>query len=279
MKFSGDKAWQAALASVSASRDVLFPVAGVFFLLPSIVTTYFFSELQTQIIANMGNEAALDKLLQGKLGSLFGVGLGAFLVQLIGYAALMALMTDRQRPTVSQAIGIGIRSLPTLLGSAVLFLVAYLTLAIVLSLISGVLGVALGAQAVGVLGVLLVLAAMAYLMVKFSLTLPVVMIDGVLNPIAALKRSWQLTKGNSARIFVFYLLLTLAYVVIMVVLTIVVMGLLSIATKPGPLTLLLGGVVSGLVGAAAGVVFTAVLAAIHRQLSGDDTGNLGLTFG
>ncbi len=279
MKFSGDKAWQGALASVLGCRDVLFPVAGVFFLLPSIVTTYFFSELQAKILANMGNEAALDQLLQGRLGTLFAVGLVAFLFQMVGYGALMALMTDRQRPTVSEAIGAGIRSLPTMIGAALLLLFAYFLAVLALSMISGVVGIVVGAKLMAGLTALLVLVAMVYLVVKFSLLVPVVMIEGVLNPLAALKRSWQLAKGNSLRIFVFYLLLTLAYLVIMVVVTVVIMGLLPAATKPGPLTLLFGGVVTGLIGAVAGVLFTAVLAAIHRQLAGADTGNLGVTFG
>ncbi len=279
MKFSGDKAWQAALAKVSASRDVVFPVAGVFFLLPSIVMTYFFAELQAKILANLGNDAALGQLLAGRMGTLLGFGLVAFLFQLVGFAALMALMTDRQRPTVREAIGLAVGRLPTLVGSALLFMAAYVMLVVVLSLLSSVLGLLIGTQLMSVLAMLIVVGAMAYLLAKFSLVLPVVMVEGVRNPVVAMRRSWQLTNGNSARIFVFYVLLTLAYLVIMVVSSVVIMGVISIATKPGPLSLLLGGVVSSLIGAAASLIFTAVLAAVHRQLAGEDTGSVGMTFG
>ena len=56
--------------------------------------------------------------------------------------------------------------------------------------------------------------SLIYVLVKLSLSLPVIAIDKVHNPFTALARSWRLTKGNSFRLFLFYLLLFIVYLVI-----------------------------------------------------------------
>src|SRR5690606_10323466 len=137
---------------------------------------------------------------------------------------------------------------------------------------------ALGAvnSGLGLIAGLLCVAVMVYAMVKLSLGLAVIAIDRVSNPIAAISRSWQLTKGNSFRLFLFYLLLVIVYFVISLVASMIVGALvLALGTS---VALTVNGVLSGILGAILTVVFVAVIAAIHRQLSGPSAEAVSATF-
>ena len=146
------------------------------------------------------------------------------------------------------------------------------------SLFAGVLGVATGLPVLVFALVMLLFALAAYLVVKLSLTMPVIVIDKVLNPFAALTRSWRLTRGNSFRIFLFYLLLALIYLVVATVFGGGIVLIATLAAGEGTLSLVITAVVSGLLGAAASLILTAILAAIHRQLAGSSPEALGATF-
>ena len=62
MRFDSNRAWQEAVASASANRVVLLPVAGVFFLLPGLASALFLSDVQESILANLGNQEGLAYL-------------------------------------------------------------------------------------------------------------------------------------------------------------------------------------------------------------------------
>jgi hypothetical protein len=89
-------------------------------------------------------------------------------------------------------------------------------------------------------------------------------------------RSWRLTKGNSGRLFAFYLLLFIVYIVVSAVLGIVVAALTLAIGESG--ASMVEAIVTGLVGAAFSMVFVAVLAASHRQLSGPSPTAVSATF-
>jgi len=278
MTFDFSKTWQDALSAVSANRDVMFPVAGVFFLIPAVAQAFFMSDLQAQIFANLMNPEAMEAAMEGQMGTFVGFSFLAGLVQLVGYLALMALLTDRTRPTVGDALFIAVRSLPTLIGAVVLFVVGYVAVAAIFSLLAGGLVAATGSTAIGAIPILGLIAFIFYFVVKLSLTLPVVVIERVMNPVTALLRSWQLTKGNSVRLFLFYLLLTIAYIVIAVVFMLAVMAPLALVGDIGKAGLVIAGLLSGIIGAITGVLFAAILASIHRQLAGPSTESVSSTF-
>ncbi len=278
MKFDSNRAWQEALAAAGANRDVLLAIAGVFFLLPSLASVLFLSDIQESLFANLGNPAAAEKLMQGEFGKIASFGLISFLLQVVGYMALLALLTDRARPTVGEAILTGLRSLPTVIGTVLLFFAAYLLAIMVFGLIAAAIGSVSGLGALAFAVLLMFVAGVVYAMVKLSLTLPVIVIESVHNPLAALLRSWRLTKGNSLRLFGFYLLLFLIYLVIMLILGGIAMAAATLAAGEGMLSLLIGGLVSGTIGAVASVLLTAILASVHRQLAGPSAESLGATF-
>ncbi|MEP7221552.1 MAG: lipoyltransferase [Novosphingobium sp.] len=284
MKFDSNQAWQAALAAVSANRTVLLPVAGVFFLLPSLISVWFLSDVQAAMMANLRNPAGAEAVVQGMMGKVAGLGLLTFAVQTTGYMALMALLTDRARPTVGQAIGTGVRSLPSLIGAVI---VAYIGLLILGGLVVGVIAAIWSVSHSAGVAWLLGLAAAAmfvWVLTKLSLTLPVIVVDGVRNPVAALRRSWQLVSGNSLRVFAFYMLLAIGYSVVSMVFFLVLAALFGAGQLAGGLpksgtgAMIALGLVSGVVGTAVSVMFTAIIAAIHRQLAGPSADVYGETF-
>ena len=278
MKFNGNLAWQQAIAAVAAHRDVLFAVAGVFFLLPALATGFFLTDVQAMMLTNA---QAVPPAAATKF---FLIGFGAALVQAVGTMTLLALLTDRKRPTVGEAIGIGLRAVPTVIAAAVLLMIAMMLATVPVSLLAGLMAAAAGPAAVVV--VIALLVGFAYVMTKLSLLLPVIVIARTINPIAALLRSWRLTKGNSVRLFFFYLLLFVAYLVIAIV-----FGLLFSLFVGGGMAAIQGGgaqagagatlamcLVSGVIGTVASVILTAILAAVHHQLSGPSPDAVSATF-
>ena len=139
--------------------------------------------------------------------------------------------------------------------------------------------IAIGAGASIAAGVLvgaLALVAFCYLFAKFVLTPAVIAIERQANPIAALSRSWRLTKGNSVRIFFFLVLLFFALGLVGAVVSGVVGLVLALG---GAETALIGqAIVSSLVYAVFYVILLSLLAAIYRQLAGPSTEAVRETF-
>ncbi len=266
MKFDSSRAWQEAVSAFQANREVLLTVAGVFFLLPGLVSAIFLSDIQENMLASLGNPAAVERAMQGQLGTVMGFGLVSFVLQTIGYLAMLALLTDRTRPTVAQAIAIAVSSLPTLIGAMLLLIVGYASATVAYVLLASLIGAATGLKALVAVLVVLLIVLVVGAMVRLSLLLPVIAIDKVLNPFTVLTRSWQLTRNNGLRLFVFYFLLFLIYLAVILVVGIGVMSVATLAAGTGMVSKFIGGLVSGLIGAVASAILTAILAAVHRQL-------------
>src|SRR5688500_11678540 len=196
MKFSMSAAWNDAMALMQGNREVLAIVAGVFFLLPGLVMAVMFAEQQAQAMAAL-QSMVQGQMLQGEPPSVLQaapvwfivVGLAAFFIQLIGYLALLALMDDRRRPTVGEAIGTAFKYLLPLIGAVILFVIGYFVFAlfagVVGGLIIGGLGAATGSTAVaGLLAVIFfggLFAAVCWIMVRLSLTLAEIVLGDTMN--------------------------------------------------------------------------------------------------
>ena len=68
------------------------------------------------------------------------------------------------------------------------------------------------------------------------------------------------------------------HLVILMVIGMVSMGLVALIADQNKLAEMIGGLIGAVIGAAASVLFTAVLAAIHRQLAGPSAGAIEATF-
>ncbi|MCJ2178444.1 lipoyltransferase [Novosphingobium album (ex Hu et al. 2023)] len=279
MKFDSNRAWLDAMAAVSANRHVLLAVAGVFFLLPTLLSTVFLTDVQTQMLQSVSKPEVFEAIFAQNLGLFLGFGIGGMLVQGVGYLTVMALLSDRGRLTVGEAIMVAFRALPSLIGVALLSMVglsaAMMAFGVVLG---GIVGLVAGVGVASVLVAVAMAVLMIYLSVKLSLVVPVVINDGIGNPVAAMARSWRLTRHNSLRLFGFFLLLMIAYLAIAFMVTVVVVGPAALLLGEGQALTLLGGVISGAISAVASVILTAVLAYTHRQLAGPLAGTISQTF-
>ena len=270
MRFDSNRAWKEATAAVKANREVLLALAGVFFMLPSLLVAIVHP--QPTPPAGLEGEATMNFLSQyyAEAAPLLFV---MAVIQAVGTLALLTLFTDRTRPTVGEAIREGAVALLFYLAAQILLGFGF---ALAAGLLIGVLALT-GVPALVAVGVILMLVALVYVMVKTSLTAPVVAVDKVRNPIQAIRRSWVLTKGNSVRLALFYLLLFVAFVIVLAV----VMGLVGVL-----LAVVLGGegarigaaVISSAIGAVGALYFVAILAAVHRQLAGPSPEAVSETF-
>lgn len=270
MKFDMGRAWSEATALIAANRELVAIIAGIFVFLPSLVLAVVAPEMITGPAEVHPNDptAALTEFYTAN-----GIWLLLLsIVNAVGSLALFALFAEN-RPTVGQAIGTGSRALLPYLGAQILLVIG-------LSVLIGIpvgLAVAAGGAAAGVLVGLIGLVGFVYLMVKFSMLAPAMVIDGILNPVKALRTSWHSTKGNSLRLFAFYLLLGVAVIVVAIIFG-MVSGLFVALLGTGTAALMLGGAINGLLGAVWAVLIVAVLSATYRQLTGPSNGLVAETF-
>lgn len=274
MKFDMSKAWDEATRLLLANRDVILVVSGVFFFLPYFAFAMLIGNRMAEVEASLGATPEPEAAMQAMTalyGSIWWVMVLLSIVQGIGMLGLLALLTDRARPTVGEALGIG----------AKLF-VPYLIAQLLSGILIGLLAVipfaigATGAVAIAVIFGIAVVVAAIYLFTKFILVPPVIAIERVANPIAAMRRSWKLTKGNTLRIFLFLFLMVLAIGVVGGIVSMVVGLVLAIG---GQEVADIGkAIVSGAMNAAWVTILLAVLAAIHRQLAGESPQAVSETF-
>lgn len=267
-----NRAWREASAMVKANSQVLGVMAGVFFFLPSLAMAIF-APLPEKM-GEVGSEQQTISMLAAYYTEALPWLIGTATAQAVGILALLALLTDRSRPTVGEALKAGLISLFPYIAAQLLIGVICGILAL---LVAGI-GAATGLVALAVILLPLVLVGAIYVMVKTSLVAPVIVIEGTRNPINALQRSWRLTKGNSLRLFFFYFLILIVFLVVSITFSAIIgiVAGLVIGDREG--LMLVNGIVSGVVGSVMVVFFAAIIASVHRQLAGPSAEAISRTF-
>ncbi|WP_156842320.1 hypothetical protein [Novosphingobium aquimarinum] len=261
MKFDSMLAWKQASAAVKSNRDVLLAIAGVCFLLPSLVLQLFFPQPEPN--AGMSEQAIME-LASNYYLSLIPVLIPILVLQALGTLSLVELLTDRSRPTVGEAMKTGARSIVT-------YLLAQLILGLFVGIVGGLILAIFSlasVPALASLGLAVVFALVAVVVVRSSVTAPVIVADRLRNPIEALRRAFAVTRGHGLRLFVFYLLVFIAFMVIAIVLGLIVgipVNLLGSAETARVVT----AIVSSTVNALLALYFVAIVVAVHRQLSAE----------
>lgn len=262
MKFDLDTAWRDAMALLKAHLGLLATIAGVFYFLPYAAATSFVPEMAQ--LANPGsgmNPDAMMAVMEAMIAKYWWLFLALMILGGIGNLAMLALMRQRGKPTVGEALATGLRSIATYLGAQVIQAGAIVLAIFLLVAIPG----AIGGQALAALGLILAIVVGIYIVIKLSLVSPVIAIDAELNPVAAIRRSWKLTKGNSLRLFLFFVLLALAFLVISTVASLLATLLFALASAE--IASFGMGVMEAAINAVAVVVAACILAAIHTQLA------------
>lgn len=268
--FDSSRAWSEAATAVSANRDTLLALAGVFLVLPAFAMAVLIPPPEPQtgadmqaILATMGEYYRTNSLLL----------IVAALIHMIGSLAMLALITDQTRPTVGQAIKQGFSNTPSVIAAQLLLGMAIGAMV----LLPVALGGALKSPVITGLSLIAAIGLGVWAAVRLSLVSPAVVVDRLTNPLGALKRSWQLTEGNVLRLLAFFALLSIAFLV--------VIALAESAIRFG-LTLLVGAtsaelgaaLVTSIMSAVMTVYFIAVTAMAHRQLAGQAVPEVASTF-
>lgn len=238
MRLDLSRTWADAVALARANMDAVSAIAGMFVLLPGLVSAWFLPEraLPTDkttpadiLTANADYITANWPLIT----------ISAIIVT-FGSLVLLSFLLDSARPTVSGALRHGLSALPSyMLASAVQ------TLAV-----AG--------------GLMLFIAPGVYLVSRFLCIAPVAVAEDRRRPLAIIGRSFQLTHGNGWRIVLLLAVILLVAIVISTVLGTII-GITGALLLPPDIARLANLIVGSLVETALAVSVTLVSAAVYRQ--------------
>ena len=236
MKFSHSAVWEDTVRTLKASRPLLVAVAGVFLFLPAALAAYLAPPPPADTMAEM-------------LAHIADNGLTILLVNIVGFVGnltILILALDERRPTVGSAIAAALGLLPVYL------LVSFLS------------GFMIG------LGLMLLIVPGIYLIGRLSVTGAVLVSEPARNPLAVIRRSFALTKGQGWAIAALILLLFLAFYVITLAVTYTagsVLLLIDRAAETGGIGAFLLLVLTTALSSAFNVVLMVLLASVYRRLA------------
>ena len=263
MKLDLNATWDQAVRLIAMNREVMLVLGGVFFFLPYVLFTLMIPMPDFATVAGPGGEdsSALMASVNGFLAEYWWAILLLALVQTAGAIAVMAVIGDPARPTVKAAMRRGaVYLMPSVAAQILTSLVTILVLFVAI-----LLGAVTGSKTIAATLAIFALPVILWAMTRLSLGGAAIAIERTANPVAALRRSWRLTRGNSLRLVAFYLLLFAAFVVVSQVLGLLVR--LFTALPGAEIAQVIGALLSGLVFAAMIMLGYAVLASVHRQLA------------
>lgn len=259
MKLDMSQAWNDATAIALANKDVLGIIAAVFFFLPTLALSVLAPG--TELEAAAANPDQFQAAMIAYLTSNWPLFLIYVVATTVGTMTVFALLGKRQSVTVGEAIKAG-------LGATLPYLGATLLIGFATVLAFGVIGAISAATGSAVIGSVLGIAlgiALFIAMIRFIIVGPVIAVEDVNNPVAALRRSWALVKGNTRRVFGFIFLLIIAIIVVSAVIG-MVFGLVA-ALVGGDIGVWIEAVPAAIISAVSSVLLLSVYTAIHRQLT------------
>lgn len=250
------EAWNETVAFVRREGQLLFPIAFLLISLPSALM-----------------QASLPVMVPGELPQ---PGLWMLMVP---FAALLAMVGNlainllalRPGTSVGESLQHGARRLIVLFAASLLVGVGFMLALIPLLLVLSVLMVATGPGAlVPLLTLLLMIPLLLFAWVRLILLLTPIAAVEPIGPVALLRRSWELSRGQGLKLLgLILLMMVLALVVSMAVGAI--FGLLIWAVAGPPLPGTLGAwlllTVSALVQAVLSSVFAVLIARVYAQLT------------
>jgi hypothetical protein len=230
--------WDDAKAMGGANRDLLTAIAGMFLLLPGIVAEQFI--VMPQALAKGASNEQMLMRLADYASANWPVLLSHSIVTSFGILALQSLLLRPERLTVGES-----------LRAAFLVLPGY----IVANILQG-----FGIMA----GMMLFFLPGFYLIGRLALLAAVAAAEGEGNPIAQLRRSVELTRGNGWRVFG---VLAIIFVVMMII-SLVITSLTGAAAElalPQDIANFAMSIVSSLLETALTLVVVLVTAAVYRS--------------
>lgn len=264
MHFDMNTCWSRALELLSGSSQLLLIIAGVFVFLPAVGFYLLVPDIQMFMDPTI-DQSVLQERMGEVLGPLVGAGLVATFCQFAGYAAMIALM-GKSRPTVGEALGTGLRVLPSTIAVLILFLLVYFVGALLIVLPFSLIAGASGAPALGLIGIGPVMLYSVWLMARLSMTMPEMVMVGTLNPVTAMSRSWSMTKAKQWPIMMFWTVLFAIFMILGLLFNGVV-GVVAALAGSGTVQLLIVGSSNGFTSVLSGILTCALAVAMYAQLS------------
>ena len=256
-RFDTMKIWDEATAALLANRDVLLAVLGVFSVLPVFAWVQFLP-LPEQVAGN-GSTQQLEQWGQYFNANWLPV-LAVLLLQYFGMLVTLALLGDAARPTVSEAMRQALRAAPSFLAA----LLAGQVFAMLCGLIPAILIGLTGSLALVWMGMLIGGVLFFYVLARFAFIGPAVVLDGIRNPVQALRGSFLATKGIGWQMLAFLLMIYFAFLIVGWLLQAALVLLVKLIAGAAAATLA-GNFVNSVVQAAEVATFVAVIAAAYRQ--------------
>lgn len=264
MQFSASRAFSDAFQRLGARFGLLVGIWLLFFVAIIGVFAAFGGIVFTMMRQTMGTGS---NPLPGMGFSVILIYVLYFLISFAQKIALSRASAARAQDTFLAAIEAGLRGALPMLGVALIYLVVGIGIGIVMSLVFAGLAVATQSAAVPlVLGIAMLLGGF-YLFARLSLVLPVIAIDGVRNPIAAIGKAWQLTANNSVKIALAWGLVLIAVMVLYVVAFMVTVGfprpdnLAGLTSSIAPIVMMM------VMGLTVGLYMVTLTTALYEQLS------------
>lgn len=260
MKFSYSQVWDDVVALARVNGHLVWAVAGAFYLLPNLLREYFLP------FPAPATPAEVVPLISRYVSDNLHWLLLTSLVEMAGALAILVLVLGPSGISVAAAIGRAARLLPFYFAAMLLWSLMMSAAALPGFLIGGLLArPPAPPSALAMLIFLLLLAVpLLYLFGRTVLLGPVVAAEGQRNPLAALGRSFALTRGRGWAVIAMVCLVFLAGFVLSQAMVYVLGSvlLLAVGDNPGRLLML---IVSGALSAALTAVLTLLYAAFYRR--------------
>lgn len=253
-KLSISKAWDETRAIMARDGGLLITIALALFVLPGAI-----SEMVTP-------EAPAGEF--PPLGYWTAVAVVALLIALVGQLAVIRLGTG-SRATVGEAIADGARRAPGYFLASLMWLLPFLLVGAVL------LGfIARDPENVSpptAMGLLLLVCVMLFFAIRMLMTSAVASTESA-NPLAIVRRSWDLTRGHWLRLFGFFLVFLFGAIVVVAAVGSIVGIVAELAlggVEPMTVGALVVSLVTQMVSAAVSVLLMLMISRIYVQLAGD----------
>lgn len=266
MKLDMGRAFSLAIGRISDNRTVVTALAGALFFLPifAILLVFPMSEILAAISAANGNQELANQnvqnILLAFLMSHWWLVLILLVSTLIGSIGFILLIGDPARPALGDA-----------LRTALKLFIPYAFAVFLASFLAQIPSAVLEAIAEftpGGIGVFMALVGTVvgiYLGIKFGLVAAIFCLERPIGVVASLKASWKMTKGNSARILGFYLLVGFTASIVMgLVFAVIKLGLSLLGSEID--RFLTVALIAALFSAYS-ILTTALGFAVYRQLS------------
>lgn len=237
VKFDMGAAWDDATTLVKAHLPLTGILAGIFLFLPGMALAVL-GPVPLTPPADTTPDQLWGLLLADMRQQLPWLLLVA-VASTLGSVAILRLWLARSGTSVGEALTFALMMIPTLLAVFVIQ--------------SFIFGIAM----------LLLIVPAIYLIGRFAAVYPLLADRDLKNPFAALQGSWQLTQGNGWRVALFVIL----FMVVLLIVTAIVGMVTGLFGAHGSFGHLIGSAINSAVSAAFGLLNTAVIASIYRQLT------------